>query len=630
MLFLQMLTYNSTEVNTTICPESNPPFSGGFFVSSITYVPYQQTGEPARKAALIRVDFPLAGLTDEDIQVLGNLSEAVSLMNPVYRDQFEPKTAVIRRLLTALVAVASADQKTAIGHYLTILNLQNSPFSLLPRKNHLLGLKVDEVKALVKKAGGGSLEKDLESVYPFLFDGLALPDKAGFYPDDMTEEEWSKLGDSANIVNAMFERTNGKLIMRLNEERYSAALTPIIRHLEAARDHCRYSDFRVYLDGKIEELRHGTKESRRIADFLWIRHRSPLDLILSTALEVYLDNWKNARGEAAGTVYVENKEAQALLKALVDKLSQLEATAPWTHKKLDIDPSKLPHLRFVDVLNWSGDYVNSPMTIIAQSLPNDDWVVNNVGSVNLVYRNTGMAIHSVAGDLMAAEFMTKAAFEEYRELLFDAGQIHSALHELGHTTGAMDPQHRDKQARDYLEAEYSPLEEARAELFGMFAMTRIAKDGVISGKMAGAGHYTMLISMVQGLRFLPEQAHVKARNMMYHYLRAKGGVEEVMEEGKRKFQLNFDALEDLVESMLGDFGNIKAAGDKNRAAGVRAEFCFEDPLRQEIQDRTAQFPLGRGLIFPQFKKSGDRYLAELEYPESFGDQTKFDLALLKD
>ncbi|MCX6600152.1 MAG: hypothetical protein NT025_01140 [bacterium] len=594
-------------------------------MSSITHVPYQQTGEPDRKAALVRVDFPLAGLSDEDIQVLGHLSEAVSLMNPVYRDQFEPKTPLIHRLLSALLPHASSEQQTAIRNYLAILDLQNSPYSLLPRKNHLLGLKEAEVKALVKKAGAS--EKDFEIAAPFLFEGLALPDKVGMYPEDMTEEEWSALGDAANIVNAMFERQNGKLTMRLNEERYRANLVPIIHHLEAAREHCRYPEFRVYLDGKIEELRHGTKESRRVADFLWIRHRAPIDLILSTALEVYLDNWKNARGEAAGAVYIENAEAQSLLKALVDKLPQLEAVAPWTHKKQGIDPSKLPHLRFVDVLNWSGDYVNGPQTIIAQSLPNDDWVVNNIGSVNLVYRNTGLAVHAVSGDLMAAEFMTKAAFEEYRELMFDAGQIHSALHELGHTTGAMDPQHREKQARDYLEAEYSPLEEARAELFGMFAMTRVAQDGIISGKMAGAGHYTMLVSMVQGLRFMPEQAHVKARNMMYHYLRNKGGIEEVMEDGKRKFRLNFSLLDDLVEHLLGDFGNIKAAGDKAKAAAMRAEFCLEDPLRQEIQDRTAQFPLGRGLIFPQFKKSGDRYLAELEYP-SFGDQPKFQAGLL--
>jgi hypothetical protein len=458
---------------------------------TITYIPYQQTGEPPRKAALARVDFPLKGLTDEDIQVLGHLSDAVDLMNPVYRDQFEPKTVRLIRLIKRLIEVASPEQKTALENYLTMLNLQNSPYSLLPRKNNLLGLAESAVRDLVKKAGGGQLESDLAAVAPFLFEDLALPDKAGLYPPDMTEDEWNGLGEQANVVNMMAERHNGKVTMRLNEDRYREHLKLAVDHLRAARQHCRFPEFRIYLDGKMEELNHGTAESRRIADFLWIRHKSPLDLILSTALEVYLDNWKNARGEAAGVVYIENADAQALLKSLVDHLPNLEATAPWTHKKLDIDPSKLPHLRFVDVLNWSGDYINSPMTIVAQSLPNDDWVIANVGSVNLVYRNTGKAIHSVSGDLMAEEFMTKKAFAEYRDLMFEGSQVHSALHELGHTTGALDPEHQGKQARDFLEAEYSTLEEARAELFGMFAMSRLSKNGTISEKIATAGHYSM-------------------------------------------------------------------------------------------------------------------------------------------
>lgn len=596
-------------------------------MSSITYVPYQQKDEPARQAALVRVDFSLDGFTDEDVQLLGHLSDAVSLMNPVYRDQFEPKTFVLLRALRDLMKVASPEQKTALENYETMLHLQNSPYSLLPRKNHLLALKPEEVKQLAKKAGK-ECEADLEIAAPFFFEGLALPDKAGFYPRDMTEEEYTALGDTSNVVNVMFERQNGRIAPCVNEERYHAALKPIIAHLEAAREHCRYPEFRVYLDGKIEELRHGTKESRRIADFLWIRHKAPIDVILSTALEVYLDNWKNARGEAAGAVIVENAEAQSLLKACVDRLPHLEATAPWQHKKLKIDPSTLPHLRFVDVLNWSGDYVNSPMTIIAQSLPNDDWVVSNLGSVNMVYRNTGKAVHNLSGDLMAKEFMTAAAFEQYREILFEASQIHSALHELGHTTGAMDPDHKSKQARDYLEAEYSPLEEARAELFAMFSMTRIARDGIISGQMAAAGHYSMLISMVQGLRFKPEQAHVKARNLMYHFFRDKGGVREVMEGGVRKFDIHLETIDMLVEEILAEIGNIKAVGSKDKATALREKLCFEDSLREEIEKRTLEFPLGRGLIFPQIKQSGSHYLRELEYPASFSEQPKFKAALL--
>jgi sorbitol-specific phosphotransferase system component IIA len=597
--------------------------------SDITYVPYQQSEEVARRAALVKVEFSAAGLHEEDLQVLGHLSEAVDLMNPIYQDQFHPGTPVVRRVVERLFEVATPAQREALQNYLTLLNLQNSPFSLLPRKNHLLGLSRSEVEGLVKKAGGGELRDDFETVAPYLFDGLTLSDKVGMYPADMTEEEWNALGDDANVVNMMFDRRDGRIVGRINEERYAATLIRVIECLSAARERCRYPELRVYLDGKIEELRHGTKESRRIADFLWIRHGSPIDLILSTALEVYLDNWKNARGEAASAVYVENPEAQALLKAMVEKLPAFEAAAPWTHRKKEIDPSKLPRLRYVDVLNWSGDYVNSPMTIVAQSLPNDDWVVANVGSVNLVYRNTGKAIHRVSGDLMAEEFMTRAAFDEYRDLLFEGSQIHSALHELGHTTGAMDAQHQAKQARDYLEAEYSTLEEARAESFGMFAMTRIARDGMISGKMAAAGHYSLMVSMVQGLRFKPEQAHVKARNMMYHFLRSKGGIEEKIEDGKRKFQLNVSAVDDVVEDLLADLGNIKAAGDKTKAATLREQMCFEDPLRKEIEARAATFPLGRGLIFPHLKRRGDRYLPELEYPASFNDQTKFAAALRK-
>lgn len=594
----------------------------------LSYIPYQQEGEPDRKAALVRVEFPVAGIPDSDLQVLGHLSEAVDRMNPVYCDQFEPHTPVILRLLKTVATVASDEQRVKITNYLTILDLQNSPFSLLPRKNHLLGISEAEMIKLVKTAGGRELFSDLEVVAPYLFEGLALPDRAGFYPSDMTEEELKVFGDDAYTVNAMFTRRNGRAHFELNENRYAATLKPVIACLQAARDVCRYPEFRIYLDGKIEELRHGTKESRRIADFLWIRHRSPLDLILSTALEVYLDNWKNARGEAAAAVYIENSEAQTLLKSLVDYLPTLENIAPWTHRKILVDPEKLPHLRFVDVLNWSGDYVNSPMTIIAQSLPNDDWVTSQIGSVNLVYRNTGKAIHQVSGDLMAKEFIAGREFEEYRDSMFEATQIHSALHELGHTTGAMDPEHTAKNARDYLEAEYSPLEESRAELFGMFAMTKIAEKGIISGKIAGAGHYSMLVSMVQGLRFIPEQAHVKARNMMFHFFQMRGGIEEVREDGKIKFRLNFAVLDDLVEELLGTLGNIKAAGDKSAAAKLREELCFTDEKRKDVEERTRTFPLGRGLIFPQLKKSGDKYLAELEYPLTFSDQPKFKAQLL--
>jgi hypothetical protein len=596
---------------------------------SVSYVPYHQSGEPPRKAAFTRVDFDLSALSDSEIQTLGHLSDAVDLINPIFRDQFEAKSPRVMHVLAAVRKLVSPEQRAIIDDYVTIYEVQNSPFSLIPRKNHLLDIPEADLRALAKRAGDTKLREDIDAVAPFFYADLALPDKANFYPQDLTEAEWDALGNDANIVNSSVVRGGATASLVLNETRYRKQLDLVAAKVEKARDATEHPKFRIYLDAKLSELRHGTKEARRVADYLWISHGNRLDIIISSALEVYLDNWKNARGEAAGNVYIENAHSQSLLNALVDQMPYLETHAPWTHRKKEVVRETLPKLRFVDVFNWSGGYVNSPATVLAQSLPNDDWVTSKLGSVNLVYLNTSKAIHRISGSMIADEFIAKKAVAEYGELFFDAQQIHNALHELGHTSGALDPKlGSGKQARDYLENEYSALEEARAELFGMWAMNVGAQHDVFTRKMAVAGHYSMLLPLIQGLKFEPAQAHNKARNMMWHYFRKGGSVVEIQEDGKRKFDLDLAKLDGQIEAMLGEIANIKAAGDKAGAAKFRETWCFTDPLRGEVEQRTAHLPLGRGLIFPSLKRVGERFTAELVYPASYSESPRYALPLV--
>jgi hypothetical protein len=577
------------------------------------FVPYQQKGEPPRRAGLVRVGFDLAGLSENDVQILGHLCQAVDLINPVYRDQFEATTPTIRRLVHRLGEVADEKEKVALQNYTTLLDLQNSPFSLLPRKNHLLPLERSAVERLVKKCKGQEAQQDFEVGAPYLFEGLATPDRAGFYPPDLSDKELEALGEGGKIVNSSVRREPKGVRVVLNEEHYRADLDGIIAHLRRARELSNDPMFQLYLDAKIIELTFGTKETRRLADYAWVRHTSRLDIIISSAIEVYLDNWKNARGAAAGAVLVENPVATELLRALTDRFAEFESTAPWTHKKHEIDRETLPKLKFVDVLNWAGDYVNGPMTIIAQSLPNDDWVIRKIGSVNLVYYNTGRAVHKVSGELAAQEFLPASAFERDRPLLFDARQLHSALHELGHTTGMMDPDHRDKEPREYFEAEFSPLEEARAELFGLWAMPLLAKDGIITEETVLAGYNAMVLTMLTSLKFEPTQAHNKARNMMWHYFIDKGAVAVTQEGGKTKYEAHVAKFREATTEMLRIIGDTKASGDKARAQQFREKWCYDDKLRPEIEERT---------------KEGERFKPEFVYPASFSDQAKFSKDLL--
>ena len=165
----------------------------------IKTIPYRQEGEPEKHAAILRVDFDLDGLSPEEIQVLGHLVETSDAINPIYRDQIEPRTFVVRRLVRRLMAVSRDGERQKLEDYQTVLDLHNHPFAQLPRKNNLLDLPQETVRALASSAGEEAW-RDLEEVHDLLFEGQTLPDKANFYPADLTEDEFVDLGRDVHIA----------------------------------------------------------------------------------------------------------------------------------------------------------------------------------------------------------------------------------------------------------------------------------------------------------------------------------------------------------------------------------------------------------------------------------------------
>lgn len=589
----------------------------------ITYVAYRQEGELPRKAAFIPVEVSLEGLSDVQIQILGHLMDAVNAINPVFQDQFDVRTLMLRQLVKKLIPVSAAEERQLLEDYLHILDLQNGPYAMLPRKNHMLDIPPTRLRSLAE-AAGCSAPEELEQVLDLFTEAKDTPRKANFYPQDLTESEFKSLGKAAYLVNSSVRRAkDGSLQVVLNEETYRKQLAVCVEHLRAARELVEDRDLHMYIDAKIVELEFGSEEARRIADYIWIKQANPIDFVLSSAIEVYTDDYKNIRGAAAGGVYVRNSSAEALLQALIERVPRFESEAPWSWKRENIDPATLPRLKFVDVLAWSGDYIGSPNTTLAQSLPNDAWISQNIGTVNMVYSNTTRAIYKVGGRMLAIEMLPSADFQRFNTLLFDADQLHSALHEIGHTTGSMDPDHSRGQPSDYLEDEYSWLEETRAELFGIWALELLEEDGVIDRETLEASHATFLLTMLGALRFEPVQAHTSARNAIFHQFEQAGVIELLTEDDRTCFRIQTDRVHAVVCEMLKTIADLKATGDKAGTMALREALVYPDPLQKEIEQRTADLPLGRGLIFPALKRTGDTYMPELVYPANFSEQSKF-------
>jgi len=583
------------------------------------FIPYQQPDEPPREAGLIQVRIPIEDLSENQIQLVGHLNRAVDTMNTLYRHQVWSRTSAMLDFLETVRDFLPEELHRRLDEYICILNLQNGPWAFIPRKNPLLAIGEKTVREAAKQA---QRQADFDEFSPFFYGAVPFPEKAGFYPAAFSEADLQTMDEEARQVNTIVEEDGeGNYRSIRNEQRFQELCEKAVGHLSAARKYSEDAEFTLYLDAKIEELRTGSQEARRLADYHWIRHNSKVDLVLSTALEVYLDAWQNLKGSACGAVLVRNDSMEELLRKFVGKVADWERQAPWDWRREEIDPALLPRLKFVDVCTWSGDYVTSPQTVLAQSLPNDEWVGKNIGTVNMLYRNTGEAVHRVRGNLLAEEFLPAEIVEQYGSQLYYSKQIHAILHEIGHTTGRQDPDHPG-QPSAYLKEEYSPLEEARAELFSMWSAQSAVQAGIISQETADAGQYSMLLSMINSLKFEASQAHNIARNVIFHFLQKEEGIQTVSEEGKSKLSLDLSRLHSLVEELLGRIGNIKAAGDRAAAIALRREFCFEDPMRPEIESRTASIPLGTGLIFPELKEKDGTFLRDLVYPE-FIRQAKF-------
>jgi len=548
-----------------------------------------------------------------------HLSQAADAMNELFRRQFCRETHAMLSLLRRLQPHLSNKQWEAVENYCAVLHMQNGPWSMIPRKNHLLEADREELQKAAREA---QLEEEFFRLEHFFFTSVPFPLRAEFYPHDLTEEEYEHMGSAAGEVNTIVYRDkDGTPRAERNELRFQEVCGEAIEHLRRARDYADDPDFLLYLDAKIEELSTGSPEARRIADYHWIRHDNPVDIIISTALEVYLDGWRNVKGAACGLVCLKDAEKDALLRKLKEAVPELEKHAPWSWRREEIDPESLPKIKFVDVYNWSGDYISMPSTVLAQSLPNDEWVGKNVGTVNMVYSNTGEARHALNGALWEREFLPAEVSEHYGEYMHRGSELHSVLHEIGHTTGRQDPDHQGRPA-DYLQSEYSALEETRAELFGMWAADRVYKKGIVPEEEVTAAHYHMLIVLVSGLKFAPEQAHNAARNMIFHRLLKEGAIIEREERGKRVFDYDFTRLSGSVEQMLGEIGDLKASGDKEGAIQLREHLCYTDSRREMIEERTREFPQGTAIRFPRFKLHDGHPLRELEWPE-YTEQYKF-------
>ena len=279
-----------------------------------------------------------------------------------------------------------------------------------------------------------------------------------------------------------------------------------------------------------------------------------------------------------------------------------------------------------------------PSTAIGINLPNADWIRARYGSKSITISNITDAYNKAAhGSGFKEEFVideqTLALIEKYGDVCDD---LHTDLHEcLGHGSGQLlpgvDP--------DALKAYGNTIEEARADLFGLYyiADPKLVELGLVpDGEAYKSQYYTYMMNglMTQLIRITPgnqiEEAHMRNRALIAHWCAAQSSVVSLVKQnGKTYLQISdYAELRKLFSKLLAEVQRIKSEGDYEAARQLVERYAVkvDADLHAEVLERYKRLNLApyKGFINPQMlpvtDANGDIIDIQLNYSESYAHQ----------
>ena len=419
--------------------------------------------------------------------------------------------------------------------------------------------------------------------------------------------------------------------------RYGAAIQQIVYWLEKALTVTENERQHQYISTLIDYYRTGDLQLFNRYCIEWVgEHEARIDFI-NGFIEVYGDPL-GLKGSWEGIVEYKDLEATRRTQLISDNAQWFEDHSPVDprFKKKEV---KGVTAQVICAAMLGGD--EYPSTAIGINLPNADWIRATYGSKSVTIGNLTEAYQKAAkGNGFKEEFVIDKETISLIELYGDVcDYLHTDLHEcLGHGSGQLLP----TTDPDALKAYGNTIEEARADLFGLYyiADQKLIDLGLIPDKEAyKSQYYSYMMNglLTQLTRIQPghqvEEAHMRNRALIAHWCMENGASEQVMElvvkDGKTFLRINdYEKLRALIATLLAEVQRIKSEGDYEAARDLveRYGVKVDARLHQEILTRYEQLHLApyKGFLNPVMtpvrNEQGEITDITLDYTESYAQQ----------
>ena len=362
------------------------------------------------------------------------------------------------------------------------------------------------------------------------------PKGANFYPEDMTREEFEtwvaslpkEQQDEAKGFFTVIRRTTDAgsktLVAVPYSETYKDDLTRAADLLKEAASLTDNASLKTFLNLRAEAF---LSNDYYASDLAWMDLDAPIDITIGP-YETYNDEIFGYKAAFETFLNLRDDEASAKFSALSSHLQEIEDNLPIDPQYRNPKLGAAAPIRVVDEILCAGDG-NHGVATAAYNLPNDERVVNQKGSKRVMLKNVQEAKFRSVLLPIARKMLPPAA----RDVNFESFFTHIVAHELMHGLGPhqIKVDGRDTTPRAELKELYSAIEEAKADITGLFAL-QYMMDHAQEMKLASVLpsdeaaqrqlYTTYLASMFRSLRFGLNDAHGKGMAIQFNYLMDKG------------------------------------------------------------------------------------------------------------
>jgi hypothetical protein len=502
-------------------------------------------------------------LSANDSKALQKIIDAAKLLDPLFLRQVWSGNEALKMKLEA--------DKSAVGRQrLHYFRINNGPWSRLDNNE------------------------------PFI-DGVPpeKPPHANFYPDNITKDEFnswlaglpgSEKEKATGYFYAIRRDSNDKLMTVSYSEEYREFLEPAAKLLREAAALTANQTLKNFLTTRADAF---TSNDYYASDVAWMDLNAPIEVTIGP-YETYEDELFGYK--AAFEAYVTLRDA-----AESDKLAKFSQHLQELEDNLPVDPGyRNPKLgaaspiRVVNEVFGSGEG-NSGVQTAAFNLPNDERVVKEKGSKRTMLKNVQDAKFNKVLIPITRVVLAPA---QQRAVAFDSFFTHILMHELMHGLGPhnIKVDGQDTTVRLQLKEQYSAIEEAKADVTGLWALQYLIDKGVIAKQMQRTLYTTYLASMFRSVRFGLTESHARGVAMQFNYFADEGAIK--FDSASGKFSIDDTKIREAVRKLTHDLLTIEAEGSYDQAKAMLEKYSVVRPDMKGALERLKDVPVDIEPIFP--------------------------------